>query len=190
MSSSENQSISGFHGGVAGSVAACAAGQLSVIQGAQLLLSDPSVNIVLCGATDTPIHPVAFSSFSKIKALCKKYSSPAEASRPFDKLRDGFVMAEGAGMICLEDLDHAIARKAPILAELRGFSTSGLFLFFFWLFAALLNSPLGDGYHMVQPREDGFGATFAMEKALASAGLSAENIDYVAAHATSTPLGK
>ena len=114
-----------FQGAVMGNVAACAAGQLSIIQGAQLLWSDPEIQVVLCGATEAAIHPIAFAGFSRMRALSRTNQSPREASCPFDDRRDGFVMGEGAGAICLEDYEHAKQRGANIMAELRGFGVSG-----------------------------------------------------------------
>lgn len=114
-----------FEGAIVGNVAACATGQLSIIQGAQLMFTDPSIQIVLCGATEAAIHPIALAGFSRMRALSKSFNdTPHRASRPFDANREGFVMGEGAGAVCLEDRDHAIERGAQILAELRGFGIS------------------------------------------------------------------
>lgn len=125
MSSEINDISTVFEGGIMGNVAACATGQLSIIQGAQLMFSDPSIKVVLCGATEAAIHPISIAGFSRMRALSRNFNdSPENSSRPFDSKRDGFVMGEGAGAICIEDLDHALERGVPILAELRGFGVS------------------------------------------------------------------
>ena len=105
-----------------------------------------------------------------MKALTEQNEFPASASRPFDKTRDGFVPAEGAGIVILESLEHALARNAPILAEIAGYGISS------------------DAYHLVQPDAHGTGAAIAMDFALKSAGVVASDIDVINAHATSTPL--
>lgn len=159
-------------GAAIGTVGACATGQLSITQAAQLMWTDPSIQVTICGATETAIHPVALAGFGRMRALTTKYNDdPSAASRPFDKARSGFVPGEGAGALCIEDLDYAQARGATILAEVRGIGLSC------------------DGHHMSQPREDGSGVLLCMQKALASAGIGAEQVDHVAAHGTSTPLG-
>jgi len=105
-----------------------------------------------------------------MNALTRRNESPTSASRPFDKTRDGFVPAEGAGIVILESLEHALARGAPILAEIAGYGISS------------------DAYHLVQPDAQGTGAALAMEFALKNAGVAASDIDVINAHATSTPL--
>lgn len=122
---SEDENSIPFRGAVIAPVAACATGQVSIIQAAQLMYTDPSINAVICGATEAAIHPISITAFSRMRALSKKFNNnPSVASRPFDKDRDGFVMGEGSGAICLEDMEHALARNANILCELRGFAQS------------------------------------------------------------------
>ena len=116
------------------------------------------------------ISPLAVGGFHAMKALSTRNDEPEKASRPFDKDRDGFIIAEGAGMLILEALEHAQARGAKIYAEVCGYGLSG------------------DGYHMAAPPEDGDGAVRSMQMALDDAGFAPADIDYINAHGTSTPL--
>lgn len=125
---------------------------------------------VITGGTEAVICPLGISGFSAMKALSTRNDSPAEASRPFDKDRDGFIMAEGSGMLVLEEYEQAKARGANILAEVCGYGLSS------------------DAYHIAAPPESGEGGARAMKVALKDAGLNPEEIDYVNAHGTSTPL--
>lgn len=125
---------------------------------------------VITGGTEAVICPLGISGFSAMKALSTRNESPSEASRPFDKDRDGFVMSEGSGMLVLEEYEHARARGAHILAEVCGYGLSS------------------DAYHIAAPPESGEGGARAMKVALKDAGLNPEDIDYVNAHGTSTPL--
>ncbi len=128
-------------------------------------------DIMLTGGSEASITPVAVAAFSNMRALSTRNDSPQQASRPFDADRNGFVMAEGAGIFVLEELEHARRRGAKIYAELLGCGASG------------------DGTHITKPDEQGTGATHAMSAALLDAGLTPEKIDYINAHGTSTPLG-
>ncbi len=126
--------------------------------------------IMITGGAEACITPLALAGFCSMKALSTRNDEPERASRPFDKERDGFIMAEGAGIIILESLDHAIKRKAQIYAEVIGYGMSG------------------DAYHMTAPDPNGEGARLCMEAALRDARVSKENVSYINAHGTSTPL--
>ena len=127
--------------------------------------------IMLAGGVEAPLAPLTFGSFALIKAMSTLQDAPCQASRPFDVQRDGFVMGEGAAMLVLESLPHALARGARVYAEIRGFGVTN------------------DAYHMVAPLPNGAEAARAMRLALADAGLQPLDVDYVNAHASSTPLG-
>ncbi|HEV2908142.1 MAG TPA: beta-ketoacyl-ACP synthase II, partial [Candidatus Eremiobacteraceae bacterium] len=126
---------------------------------------------MICGGSEAPISPLAVAGFCAMRALSTRNDSPATASRPFDKGRDGFVMAEGGGAMMLEELEHARTRGARIYAEMVGYGKSS------------------DAFHMVQPDPDARGVTLAMQRALRDAGLEPADVDYINAHATSTDLG-
>ena len=127
---------------------------------------------MVCGATDACVTPLIMASFSRIRALTTKYEdSPEQASRPFDSARCGFVMAEGAGVIVLEELEHARARGAEIHGEILGYGLSS------------------DSNHVTAPAEDGDGAYRSMYAAIADAGVDPSDLQHVNAHATSTPRG-
>ncbi|WP_409994594.1 beta-ketoacyl-ACP synthase II [Blastopirellula marina] len=128
-------------------------------------------DVMISGGTEAGITPMGISAFSNMKALSFRNDDPVKASRPFDLGRDGFVMAEGAGVVVLEELEHAKARGANILAELVGFGCSG------------------DGGHITSPDPEGRGAARAMQNALNDAALDPQKIDYINAHGTSTPPG-
>jgi 3-oxoacyl-[acyl-carrier-protein] synthase II len=128
-------------------------------------------DLMLCGGSESPITPIGLAGFVAIKALSERNDDPTKASRPWDKKRDGFVMGEGAGVLLLESLEHALARGAPILAEYLG------------------GGVCCDAYHMTSPREDGLGVAMCMELALKDAGIDKESINYINAHATSTSIG-
>ncbi|HEX8679731.1 MAG TPA: beta-ketoacyl-ACP synthase II [Chthoniobacterales bacterium] len=128
-------------------------------------------DVFLAGGSEAAITPVGIGSFASMKALSTRNDDPKRASRPWDKDRDGFVMGEGAGIIVVEELEHARARGANIYCELVGYGSTA------------------DAYHMTAPPPDGGGAVRAMRVAMEHAGVKAEDIDYVNAHATSTGLG-
>jgi 3-oxoacyl-[acyl-carrier-protein] synthase II len=129
-------------------------------------------NIMVAGGSEACIHPLTLAGFARSRSLATEFNDdPPASSRPFDEDRCGFVIAEGAGVVILEELQHAKARGADIYAEIVGYGCSG------------------DAHHMTAPREDGAGALLAMMKALKHARIKPKEIDYVNAHATSTPLG-
>ncbi|RIB12084.1 3-oxoacyl-synthase 2 [Gigaspora rosea] len=129
-------------------------------------------DVMIAGGSEASILPLTIAGFAKAKSLATKYNDrPEEASRPFDRDRDGFVISEGAGIVVLEEYSHAKNRGAHMYAEIRGYGLSG------------------DAYHMTAPLENGAGAELAMRRALNNAKLSPKNIDYINAHATSTLLG-
>ncbi len=148
---------------------ACASGANAIGEAAEMIRRGEA-DVMLAGGAEASIVPVAMAALNVMGALSTYNEAPQRASRPFDRRRDGFVMAEGAGMLVLESLEHALARKAPILAELSGYGTSN------------------DAYHISAPAENGTGAALSMRWALEDAGLSPEQIDYINAHGTSTPL--
>ncbi len=128
-------------------------------------------DVIVAGGAEFAQTPLAVGGFCQARALSTRNAEPARASRPWDRDRDGFVMADGGGAVVIEALDHARARGATILAELAGFGMSG------------------DAHHITAPPQDGAGARLAMRNALADAGLNPDEVQYVNAHATSTPLG-
>ncbi|SCA63568.1 3-oxoacyl-[acyl-carrier-protein] synthase I, chloroplastic [Chlamydiales bacterium SCGC AG-110-M15] len=134
-------------------------------------LRNGDADLMLCGGVEAPIIPIGLAGFVACKALSKNNEDPKGASRPWDSNRDGFVMGEGAGVLVLETLEHAQARGATILAEYLG----GAFTC--------------DAYHMTSPHEDGLGVALCVKNALADAGVSFEDVNYINAHATSTPVG-
>ncbi|HYI14092.1 MAG TPA: beta-ketoacyl-ACP synthase II [Thermomicrobiales bacterium] len=159
-----------IHGPTRGSVAACAAGSQAWVD-ALHVLQRGEVDVMITGGTEAGLDPVAIAAFGNMRALSKRNDEPERASRPFDAERDGFVFAEGVGVMVLETEEHAKARGARILAELAG------------------GAMTSDAFHITAPLEDGSGAMKAMARALKSAGMAPEDINYLSAHGTSTPLG-
>ena len=150
-------------------ITACAASNQSIGEAAEAIRRGV-VDVVLSGGTEAGISELGLSGFCILKALSTRNEEPQKASRPFDAERDGFVPAEGAAILILESLEHALDRGATILAEVAGYGTSC------------------DAFHAVQPDETGEGAARAIRWALADADVSPEAIDYINAHGTSTPL--
>ena len=146
---------------------ACAASAQAVGEAAELIRHGDT-DLMLAGGSHSMIHPFGVTGFNRLTALSTRRDAPQKASRPFDLNRDGFVLGEGAGMVVLEELEHAKARKATIFAELTGYGTTG------------------DAYRMTDPCPDGRGAIECMRMALTDAGLKPEDIGYINAHGTST----
>ncbi|AXA54424.1 beta-ketoacyl-ACP synthase II [Pseudomonas thivervalensis] len=161
----------GFKGPLGAPVTACAAGVQAIGDAARLIRCGEA-DIALCGGTEAAIDRVTLGCFAAARALSTGFAErPQEASRPFDRDRDGFVMAEGAGVLVIESLEHALARGAKPLAELVGYGTSA------------------DAYHLTAGPEDGNGARRAMEQALRQAAVSPADVQHINAHATSTQVG-
>jgi 3-oxoacyl-[acyl-carrier-protein] synthase II len=148
---------------------ACAAGNHAIGE-AFRLIREGKAKIMICGGTESLITPLCVAGFSVMKALSTRNDEPEKASRPFDAKRDGFVIAEGCGILILEELENALKRGAKIYAELIGYG---------------LNA---DAYHITAPHPDGEGAAKCIELALKDAGIKPEEVDYINAHGTSTPL--
>ena len=159
----------GLTGPVITQVAACASGVIAY-QDALRLISSGECDVVLAGGSEAPLLPMAFAALANMTALSKRNDDPEGASRPFDRTRDGFVFAEGAGVMVVESAEHAKARGATILAEIVG--------------AALT----ADAYHISAPEPTGRGAAMAMTRAMQHAGVAPDEIDHIVAHGTSTPL--
>jgi 3-oxoacyl-[acyl-carrier-protein] synthase II len=158
-----------FQGPNFGIVSACATGAHAIGE-AYWALKRGDADVMVAGGTEACVTELSCAGFCAIKALSTRNEDPTTASRPFDATRDGFVLAEGAGVMVLETLEHALARNAPIKAELVGYAASG------------------DGHHVTAPPEDGNGATQAILAALAHADMAPEEVDYINAHGTSTPM--
>ena len=158
----------GFRGMCSCPVTACTGGT-NAVGDAFHYIRDGYADVMLCGGTESAVTPLAIGAFTSMKALTQN-PDPKRASIPFDAERSGFVLGEGAAILLLEELEHAKARGARILAEVVGYGATC------------------DAYHMTAPRPDGSGAAKAMEMALADGGAKPEDVDYINAHGTSTPL--
>lgn len=149
---------------------ACTTGTHNIGFGARMIQYGEA-DVMLVGGAEQAATPLGLGGFAAARALSTRNDNPQAASRPWDRDRDGFVLADGAGVLVLESLEHAQARGARIYAELVGFGMSG------------------DAYHMTSPPEDGSGAAMAMRNTLLDAGIHADEVDYINAHGTSTPAG-
>jgi 3-oxoacyl-[acyl-carrier-protein] synthase II len=150
-------------------VTACATGTNAIGEAAAIIRRG-SADVMLAGGAEAAIYPLTMGGLGVMNAMSTRNESPQEASRPFDRDRDGFLMGEGAAVLVLESLEHARARGATVLAELTGYGVTN------------------DAYHITSPAENGAGAAICMRIALEDAGLALESIDYINAHGTSTPL--
>ena len=150
-------------------VTACAAGNNAIGEAVEAIRRD-AADVMLTGGAEAAITPISLSGFGNMTAISTNNADLLHASRPFDKERDGFVVGEGAGILVLEELEHALARGARIYGEISGYGSTA------------------DAYHVTAPEETGAGAAEAMRIALKQAGLQPDQIDYINAHGTSTPL--
>ncbi|SIS43671.1 3-oxoacyl-[acyl-carrier-protein] synthase II [Kaistella chaponensis] len=160
----------GFHGPNYTTVSACASSANALIDG-KMLIQLGKADVIVCGGSEAAITASGVGGFNAMMALSTRNDDPKTASRPFDKDRDGFVLGEGAGTIILEEYEHAIKRGATIYAELTGGGMSA------------------DAYHMTAPHPEGLGAYLVMKNCLEDAGVTADEVDHINMHGTSTPLG-
>jgi 3-oxoacyl-[acyl-carrier-protein] synthase II len=159
----------GMRGPTYGLVSACASGAHALGEACETIRRG-RVPVMLAGGAEAPVVPLALGTFNSMRALSVRNDEPTKASRPFDAERDGFVLAEGSGMLVLEDAEHALARGARIYAEIAGYGATS------------------DAFHVTVPAEGGAGAAKAMTVALTEAGVDASDVDYINAHGTSTTL--
>ena len=160
----------GFHGPNYTTVSACASSANALIDG-KMLIQLGKADVIVCGGSEAAITASGVGGFNAMMALSTRNDDPKTASRPFDKDRDGFVLGEGAGTIILEEYEHAIKRGATIYAELTGGGMSA------------------DAYHMTAPHPEGLGAYLVMKNCLEDAGITADEVDHINMHGTSTPFG-
>ena len=160
----------GLHGPSTAVATACASATNAMGDALQAI-SNGRVDVVMTGGAEAALTPLGLAAFGSMKALSTRNEEPERASRPFDRDRDGFVLGEGAGILIFEALEHARKRGARILCEVSGFGTTA------------------DAEHLTQPSESGIGAARAMQAALDDANLNPDDIDYINAHGTATPLG-
>jgi 3-oxoacyl-[acyl-carrier-protein] synthase II len=159
----------GLHGPNFTNAMSCASGSMAIGEAVRQIRGGYA-DVMLAGGAEAPLAPLCFGSFAIIRAMSTRNEAPQQASRPFDAGRDGFVMAEGAAVLVLEERSRAVARGAPIIAEIIGFGTTN------------------DGFHMTAPHADGREAARAMRLALTDARIEPHDVDYVNAHGSSTPL--
>lgn len=159
----------GIHGPAFALASACATGNNAIGEATERIRQG-AVEVMVCGGSESVMHPLAQAAFANMGAASQRNDEPERASRPFDADRDGFVMGEGAAVLILESLEHAQERGARILAEIIGYGASS------------------DAFHITAPDEEGAGAARSMEGALTDAGIRPEEVDYINAHGTSTPL--
>ena len=160
-----------FKGPNLASVTACSSGTHSICEGAEMIRRGKA-DVMIVGGAESAICPVGIAGFAACKALSSNFNDePSRASRPYDRLRDGFVMGEGAGFLVLEDLEHAMSRNAKIYAEFKGYGVSG------------------DAHHITAPSDDGDGAYRSMIMAIEDSNYAIDEFSYINAHGTSTPKG-
>lgn len=160
----------GYRGPNLAVVTACTTGTHNIGLGARMIQYGEA-DVMVVGGAEQATSPITVAAFGSMKALSTRNDEPARASRPWDRDRDGFLLGDGAGVLVLEELEHAKARGAKIYCEIVGFGMSG------------------DAFHITSPAENGAGAVASMRNALRDAGMSADEVDYINAHGTSTPLG-
>ena len=170
MAAGQLSIMKGIRGPSIAVTTACSTGTHSIGLSARLIQYGDA-DLMVCGGSEKASTPMGLGGFSALKALSTRNDEPEKASRPWDKERDGFVLGDGAGIVVLEELEHAKKRGAKIYAEFAGFGMSS------------------DAHHMTAPCPDGSGAALAMKNAIADAGISPDMVDYVNAHGTSTPQG-